>query len=206
MRLMMETSRVATTLPGAFFYVRSPAPVDFVIYYGALIAVLTGFVFRTPAAGLVGIVFAALIAFYLLRWQAGPENSTLTVLPLNGGNGIYVQSSRNDENLLVDCGNASAFDSVVKPFLRAQGVNHLPCLALTHGDVRQVGGAESLLALLPVQQIVTGPTRFRSRAYRQIVEHVDRISRSTPRLESGRSGGSLDGTASGQGGSFLTGR
>lgn len=175
MRLMMETSRVATAMPGAFFYVRSPSPADFVIYYGALVAVLTGFALAPRRRLWSGVVFAGLAAFYLWQWQAGPGNVKLTILPLNGGASIYTDSDRPGEDLLVDCGNANAFEFVLKPFLRAQGVNHLPCLALTHGDLRQVGGAEPLLAMMPVGQIAIGPTRFRSRAYRQIVDQLDRI-------------------------------
>lgn len=173
MRLMMETSRIATTLPGAFFYVGSPAPVDFVTYYGGLVALLTGFAFAPRRRLWSGLAFAGLAVFYLLRWQAGPVKAKLTILPLNGGACVYVDSDRKGEDLLIDCGNANAFGFVLKPFLRAQGVNRLPCLVLTHGDLRQVGGTEPLLALIPVGQIATGPTRFRSRAYRQILEYLD---------------------------------
>src|SRR5262249_52197241 len=45
MWLMMKISVIATNLPGAYFYVRSPTVMDFVIYYAALIAVLSGFAF-----------------------------------------------------------------------------------------------------------------------------------------------------------------
>jgi len=42
--------------------------------------------------------------------------------------------------MLVDCGSESDAGFAVKPFLAAQGVNRLPCLLLTDGDLRHVGG------------------------------------------------------------------
>jgi beta-lactamase superfamily II metal-dependent hydrolase len=42
--------------------------------------------------------------------------------------------------------------------------------ALTEGDARNIGGAQSLNELFGVGELVTGPVHFRSTAYRDIVE------------------------------------
>jgi competence protein ComEC len=76
--------------------------------------------------------------------------------------------------LLIDCGNTNSVEFTMKPFLRAQGVNHLPCLVLTHGDLRCTGGAELLRALMPVDQIATSSARFRSPTYRRIIEALQK--------------------------------
>jgi len=76
--------------------------------------------------------------------------------------------------LLIDCGNAQAVDKVLKPFLRAHGVNRLPCLVLTHGDARQTGGAARLRAGLPIREVVTSPVPFRSPSYRTFLDELKR--------------------------------
>jgi beta-lactamase superfamily II metal-dependent hydrolase len=172
MWLMMKISVMVTQWPGAFFYVRSPAVADFVIYYGALIAVLSGFALAPKRRVWTAICLVGIAGFYFWRWHDADRATNLTVIPLNGGSAVYCDTAGSRDDLLVDCGNGNAVKFVTEPFLHAQGVNRLPCLALTHGDLRRVGGAGLLRTLLPVGQIAIGPTPFRSPAYRQIVESL----------------------------------
>ena len=60
----------------------------------------------------------------------------LTVLPLNGGHSVFVDAPGRKNDWLVDCGNDSAVEFTLKPFLRAQGVNRIQRLVLTHGDLK----------------------------------------------------------------------
>ena len=169
MWLMMNISRLVTELPGAFFYVRSPSLVDFAVYYGGLIAVLSGFAIRRGRRLWTVTAVAGIAAYYVAQWELGRGAMQLTIIPLNGGSAVYVDAPGRRNDLLIDCGNTNAVEFVMKPFLHAQGVNRLPCLALTHGDLRQMGGVEPLRILMPVEQIATSSARFRSPAYRQIV-------------------------------------
>lgn len=175
MKLMLEISHTVIKPDGAFFYVRSPAAADFVIYYGALFAVLSGVAFRKQwrIGTVIGAVFIA--GFYGWRWHDARQTTTLTVLPLSGGSAVFVQSGRRADNLLVDCGDTNTVDFITKPFLHAQGVNRLPRLALTQGDLRDMGGAQPLCELFSVGQVVTSPVRFRSTAYRQTIIALDQI-------------------------------
>jgi competence protein ComEC len=59
---------------------------------------------------------------------------------------------------------------LTKPFLHAQGMNHLPSFLLTHGDVQHIGGAEIVGALFDPTQVCISPLRFRSPAYRKTVQ------------------------------------
>ena len=167
MKLMLEISQASVRLPGAFFYVRSPGPVDFVIYYGALLALLSGAVFqkRWRWVTLVGLVFITL--FYAGRWQRARSNAALTVLPLNGGHAVFIESGRHGGDLLLDCGDTNAVEFIIKPFLHARGLNHLPQLVLTQGDKRDMGGAPWVCDLFSVDRVIASPVRFRSPAYRQ---------------------------------------
>jgi competence protein ComEC len=53
-------------------------------------------------------------------------------------------------------------------------VNSLNRLLLTHGDLRHIGGAEGISRDFSARQIVTSPVRFRSPAYRGIMQTLER--------------------------------
>jgi ComEC/Rec2-related protein len=175
MWLMMRISEVATNLPGAFFYVRPLVLADFVIYYSALIALLSGFALapKRRVWTIAGVVCIG--GFYFWRWHQAQQSTELTVIPLNGASAIYCDAPGRRDDVLVDCGNANSVEFVLAPFLRAQGVNDLPCLTLSHGDVRHMGGFESLQQRMAIEQIVTSSARFRSAAYRRTMELVQEI-------------------------------
>ncbi len=175
MKLMLEISHTVIKLPGAFFYVRSPVLADFVIYYGATLAVMSGVAFRKQWRIATLICVMCIAVFYGWRWQVARSTTTLTILPLNGGHAVFVQSGKYADNLLVDCGDTNAVDFITKPFLHAQGVNHLPRFALTQGDVRDMGGALSVCEQFSVREVITSPVRFRSSVYRQTISALEQI-------------------------------
>ncbi len=114
-----------------------------------------------------------LAAAYLFRWEHSRTEIDLTILPLNGGHTVYVDADGRANDLLVDCGNARAAESTLKDFLRARGVNRIPRLVLTTGDVRNSGGALPLDRLFGINELWTSPVNFRSAAYREVVAKFD---------------------------------
>jgi ComEC/Rec2-related protein len=175
MKLMVEISHALVKWPGAFFYVRSPSPADFVIYYGALLALLSGAAFKQPWRKLMLPCALALAIFYGWRGCVARQTTTLTVLPLNGGHAIFVHAGKAADNLLVNCGDTNSVELVTLPFLHAQGVNHLPRLALTHGVTRDMGGALELRDAFSIDEMLTSAVRFRSPVYRQTIAALDQI-------------------------------
>ncbi len=174
MKLMVTISHAVIKLPHAFFHVRGPAAMDFVIYYAALFAVLSGVAFQKKwrIATVLGVMFIA--GFYGWRWHDARQTNTLTVLPLNGGHAVFIQAGNAADNLLVDCGDTNSVEFITRPFLHAQGVNHLPRLALTQGDLRDMGGAQEVCDGFTIDQVFTSPVRFRSSIYRQTLAALDK--------------------------------
>jgi competence protein ComEC len=84
-----------------------------------------------------------------------------------------VDAPGRSDDLLVDCGNESAAEFLVKPFLHSQGVNRLRHLLLTHGDLRHIGGANLIASEFAVGQFLASSVRFRSPTYRQIPGNLD---------------------------------
>ncbi len=172
--LLMEAIRLSSAWfeqwPAAYYYVAAPSLFSTVFYYVALIGVFTGWLFqpRWRIWKIAGFLLAS--ALWCLQWQREYSTSRLTVLPLSGGSAVYFDAPGSKNDLLVDCGNTNAVGSVMKPFLRAQGVNQLPRLALTHGDLRHVGGVKLLASLFPIGQLNTSSARFRSAVYRSALQ------------------------------------
>jgi ComEC/Rec2-related protein len=171
---MVEISQWLIRFPGASISVTSPAPLDFVIYYSALVGGLSGFAFSRSHRRWTLAWIACVACIYPWRWHIARQTTCLTILPLNGGSAIYCDAPGTKDDVLVDCGNSNAVQFITQPFLRANGVNGLSQLVLTHGDLRHVGGAELLLNRIPARKTVTSTARFRSSVYREIIAALDR--------------------------------
>jgi ComEC/Rec2-related protein len=174
MLAMTKVSHWATLLPGAYRYVPSPPLAGFVIYYALLIGVLSGWFFARQRRvwSIVGIVIV--VALYFWHWEESRAEFQLAILPLNGGHSVFVDGPGRKDDWLIDCGNTNSVEFVTKSFLRAQGVNHVPRLLLTHGDLRYVGGTETLNQLFGVGEIYTSSIRFRSAKYRDLMSSLER--------------------------------
>ena len=92
---------------------------------------------------------------------------------MNGGSAIYFDAPGNKNDLLIDCGKQDSVQFVTKPYLHAHGVNTLPAVALTVGNVQQVGGFQLLQTIIPAKKIITSPVEFRSPAYREIIQSLN---------------------------------
>ncbi len=170
---MTGVSEFFTEIPGAYFYVPEPSWLTIGIYYAVLVGVLSGWLFA-PARRIGSMAVLILIAaLYFWRWEQSRVEIQLTALPLNGGHAVFVDAAGRKNDWLVNCGNTNAVEFTVKPFLRAQGVNKIPRLVLTEGDLQNIGGAESLDEQFGVGELITGPVLFRSGAYRSIVAKFD---------------------------------
>jgi competence protein ComEC len=74
----------------------------------------------------------------------------------------------------VNCGDEDSAEFTLKPFLHAQGVNKIQRLVLTHGDLRNTGGAELLGENFGVGELVTSPVHFRSIGYLETIAEFEK--------------------------------
>jgi competence protein ComEC len=174
MWLMVRLSNWAAQMPGGCFHVAAPSLAGFALYYLLLVGALAGWLLRPRLRLWVGGGLAILAMLCLVEWQTGRASARLTVVPLNGGEAVYFKPARSSQNLLIDCGNESSAGFVLKPFLRAQGVNRLAQLLLTHGDISSVGGTALVVERFPPRRILFSPISFRSGAYRERVEEYSK--------------------------------
>lgn len=168
MLLMVKVSEWAADLPLGAFYAPMPGLIDFVLYYAVLMAIFSGWVFRPQVRKWAAGAMAAAVIPCAGDWFQSRSGSQITVLPLDGGSGVYV---KHGEEWLIDCGNVEAARQYTKPFLQSLGINRLPHLLLTHGDVRHVEAAPMIHKAFSVKNVYLSPVRFRSRPYRMVQEH-----------------------------------
>jgi len=174
MSAMTAVSEYFSRLPGAYWYVPEPSWLTILLYYGVFIGIAGGWLFASGRRRWSTAALLLLGAAYAGHWLATRDETRLFILPLNGGHAVYLDAAGRKNDWLVNCGNANAVSFVLKPFLRAQGVNRIPRLALTHGDVQSAGGAELLDQWFGIDAVYTSPARFRSGSYREFVAGCDR--------------------------------
>lgn len=171
---MIHVSETATRLPGAFAYVKPPSPWVMALYYALLVGTLSGWLFPASrrrwslaALGLIALLCGCV-------WLDRHRSTTLTAMPLSGGSAVFCDLPGRRMDLLVDCGQTNAVAFITQPFLRAQGVNRLPQLLLTHGDLRQMGGAEDLMHSFRVEHVLASGVRQLSPTYRRVLTNLSR--------------------------------
>jgi competence protein ComEC len=172
MECIRVSSRWFAKLPLAYWYCPAPTLFGICLFYALLLAIVTGWMFRPTFRKLKLFGFGgAVLVWLVVCWQQLTTTS-LTVLPANGGMVIYCDAPGRDRDLLIDAGPSNSVSFITKNFLRGQGVNRLPALVLTHGDIKHTSGAESIIDLFRVPLVYTSPTQFRSLPYRHMLERL----------------------------------
>ncbi|HZL13283.1 MAG TPA: ComEC/Rec2 family competence protein, partial [Verrucomicrobiae bacterium] len=177
MSAMTGVSQSFTQILGAYFYVSGPSWISIGIYYAILIIVLSGWLktFRRKIISAAILIFIAVIYFF--HWENSRSETEITILPLNGGHSVFVDAAGRKNDRLMDCGDESAVNFTLKPFLRAHGVNKIPRLILTDGDIKNCGAAKSLDDIFGVGELWTSNAKFRSAIYRETVSDFEKSSR-----------------------------
>ncbi|HZM03512.1 MAG TPA: ComEC/Rec2 family competence protein [Candidatus Saccharimonadales bacterium] len=177
MKCIIALSGWAAQLPGASFNVSTPSPITFALYYLAVLALCTGWIFRSRFKGVASAAIAVLGACWLVQWGIDRKTACLHFLPLNGGAATFVDHAGLRGACLFDCGNPASAEFVVKPFLCAQGINTLDSFCLTVGHQQFGGGARVVLTNFSVAEVVLGPAQDRSSAYREVTDEIKQTSR-----------------------------
>ena len=174
MLAMIKVSRWCTELPGAFLYVPAPAAITFVLYYAVLVGSMSGWLWKAEQRRRTFAALLLVFAFYVWQYKQSRNETSLTVLPLNGGHAVHLDAPGWSDDWLIDCGNTNSVEFITRPYLRGRGVNKVPRLMLTHGDLRHVGGIYDLDKEFGIGEVIASSFRFRSVAYRRIFSEMQR--------------------------------
>ncbi len=171
---MIKVSHLCTELPGAFCYVPAPSAITFVFYYTLLIGTMSGWLWKAEQRRRTFAALLLVLVFYAWQFTQSRKEITLTILPLNGGHAVHLDAPGRADDWLIDCGNTNSVEFITRPYLRSRGVNDLPKMMLTHGDLRHVGGIYDLDKEFGIGDVFASSFRFRSVAYRRIFSDLQR--------------------------------
>lgn len=92
-----------------------------------------------------------------------PSFGDYTVSVLDVGQGLAVVVRTRTHTLVYDAGPAfrtgrDTGELVVVPYLRARGMRIVDRLVISHGDLDHQGGMRSILAAMPVESLLVGPS------------------------------------------------
>ena len=162
MWFMVWFCRALEHISWTYDYVKAPGAAVIIAYYVGAIAALKGQLRVAVAA------FAVVVAIPLWR-----EVTTTSVTLLPGSGVVFIDAPWWKNDLLIDCGREREVATIVKPFLRSRGVDRLPAVLLTHGDVAHVEGYSRLVQDFEPQITFTSAARSRSKKYREILASLD---------------------------------
>lgn len=161
--------------PLGYFYVPKPGLAFFLFYYAVLVFAMTD-TFRNGRlkyAALSVIVISAL-GLSISSYGAVRE-TTITMLPIRGAP-VVIDQPGHENDLLIDCSSKREAEHVLARYLHAQGFGNLPRVALTHGEIGHVEGFEILDREFSPREVVASGLRFRSGAYRKIIDDLHKRS------------------------------
>ncbi len=167
MKCIQVTSAWSASWPAAYFYLPMPGLFTLGLYYALLLGLLTGWFFEAKWRPWKIGVAALLCLGWVAVWAHELPVTRLTVLPVGGGYAVHVKSPGAANEWMVDCGDERPVDAVVKPFLRAQGVNRMANFILTHGEEPYTGGAIDFARLFRPRNVYLSAVHSRSQSYNQ---------------------------------------
>ncbi len=102
-------------------------------------------------------IFALLPLFLVLPDK--PERGELWLTVLDVGQGLAVVAQTKNHTLLFDTGpdfgKTDSGSRIIVPFLRAEGINKLDAMIVSHADSDHSGGALSVLDAIPVKLLIS---------------------------------------------------
>ena len=130
----------------------------FIIYYVIIMLILYKWL---KGKNYIWLLYLVLIIHHNINY-INPISS-LTMLDVGQGDSILIKLKHNKGNILIDTGGVARWDgsepydiatNITIPYLKAEGVNHLDYLIITHGDFDHAGMALNLIKNFKIKHII----------------------------------------------------
>lgn len=172
----------AADWPGGHWFVRTPPAAGVIAWY-AILAATAVMARRVRGALPAGL---ALLAALAVGWGFREANRCrVSVLDVGEGNAVLVQAQ--SARMLVDAGPEFCGRETLR-LLRAEGVNRLDVLILTHSDAQHIGAAAGLLAALPIRELWIPAATWPSPRLQDVLRRAAERAIPVRRLRAGDSG------------------
>ena len=161
---MMAASRACEAIPGGWWSAASPGAWVWIPYALLWVVAAAGWLDTQRRQRLWWEGAAVWLVLLLGARHIGEPAATVTVF--RSGEAVWIDRPGSAADLLLDTGDAATAKAVVLPWLQSQGVDRVPTLALSHGDVRHVGGVPVVMTNASPRRLVLPVGRVRSPSFR----------------------------------------
>ncbi|MCS7090737.1 MAG: ComEC/Rec2 family competence protein [Verrucomicrobiota bacterium] len=185
MSLMHRLSEWAAQMPYGSWFVTRPAAWEVAAYYVWCVWALAGgwSCWTTRwlwiVTGVIGLVVAGVV-----RWRDA-RDSQLVLLPGREAPVAWIQTSERQSPWLLNCGAEEDVEFVVKPFLRAAGVDRLRTVGISQALAGYAGGLPELVVAFKPSLVGVGEAQIRSRVIRDALAFCEREKVTVRRLGRG---------------------
>jgi beta-lactamase superfamily II metal-dependent hydrolase len=184
MWVTIKVTEAFATFPFGWFYVPKPGVWLFLFYF-TLLAFLVFQGWRSSSkarwlrypAVLTGLTW---ILFSFPGWVT----TQLTVLPVSG-TPLHADFAGLKSDVLVNCSSEYEMDTLLKRYLRAEGVGTLQNVILARADAAHSGGFFSLLNEFKPKQVYTSAWKSRSSIYKRILRILEQMPNRWTQLAAG---------------------
>lgn len=130
----------------------------FIIYYVIITLILF---YWQKGKNYIIVLFIILIIHHNINYL-NPASS-LTMIDVRQGDSFLIKLKHNKGNILIDTGGIPTYDdrtpydlagNITIPYLRAEGVDHLDYLIITHGDFDHMGESINLINNFKVDNVI----------------------------------------------------
>ena len=163
---MMAASRACEAIPGGWWSAASPGAWVWIPYALLWVVAATGWLDTQRRRRLWWGGAAVWLVLLLGARHIGEPAATVTVF--RSGEAVWIDRPGSAGDLLLDTGDAATAKAVVLPWLQSQGVDRVSTLALSHGDVRHVGGVPVVMTNASPRRLVLPVGRVRSPSFRGV--------------------------------------
>lgn len=139
--------------------------ISFIIYYIIIIFVINKM--SNNEYKYIIAIFVIIFIHHNIRYF--DKLATVSFINVGQGDSILLTLPYNQGNILIDCSNNLTFDSeklkkrkkiynvgdnVIIPYLKAQGVNRLDYVIITHGDYDHIGSLDRIIDKIKVEKVI----------------------------------------------------
>ena len=180
--LLLSGIEAFRSIPGGHRFVVAPPSWMLAVWYSGLVAMV---MLRGRAGRVAAVVAVTLLCLGgAQRWF--DRSVTMDVLDVGEGQAVLINLPGSGD-VLVDAGSRYRVRNVLR-HLRAEGVNRLRVLVLTHADADHVGGVLDVMDAVAVDEVWLSPFPGRSTAYVPVIEEAGRRGIPVRKMNAGHSG------------------
>jgi len=166
-----------SSIPNNIANVARISAFEILIYYILvfLLVYMVKISFKNIKANVIALLIIAFLSgSYFIKGYT--NELSITFLNVGEADSIFIRTP-NDKRILVDTGRLygrtrNSGSSIIVPFLKVNGINHIDIMLLTHPDTDHIAGSVDVLKNIKVHKIITNGDKAESKTYLNFKDYI----------------------------------